>query len=98
MAPQDGVGEGRPRPKKLRKASKRTAAGMAKVACTMIGPRALGKMWRSKSEKSRAPAIRAGSKNSLFRQGRDWARTQRAKANHRGMGEAVVVKRIPVLV
>src|SRR3989442_5683374 len=47
MAPQEGVGGWTPRPRKLKKASNRMACGIPKVAWTMMGPSALGRMWRA---------------------------------------------------
>src|SRR6184192_1382395 len=64
MAPQEGVGGWTPRPRKLKKASNRMACGIPKVAWTMMGPSALGRMWRERILLGRVPLARAASTNS----------------------------------
>src|SRR5204863_5812259 len=59
IAPQDGVGGWTPRPRKLKKASKRMGWGTPKVAWTMIGPKPLGRRWRLRSLVGRVAAARA---------------------------------------
>src|SRR5438309_8970631 len=82
MAPQEGVGGGTPRPRKLRKASKRIAMGMPMVAWTISGPRAFGRMWRKMILLALAPPERAASTNSRSRKASVWPRTSRAMFIH----------------
>ena len=82
IAPQEGVGGGTPRPRKLRKASKRMAIGTPMVAWTIIGPSAFGRMCRKMILFALAPPARAASTNSRSRKARVWPRTNRAMVIH----------------
>src|SRR2546430_7231159 len=82
IAPQDGVGGGTPRPRKLRKASKRMAMGTPMVAWTIIGPSEFGRMWRKMIRFALAPPDRAASTNSRSRKASGWPRTSRAMFIH----------------
>src|SRR3989454_8734544 len=91
IAPQDVVGGWTPRPRKLKKASKRMACGTPKVAWTMIGPNALGRMWRDRVLFGRGPEARAAPTNSRARRGKRWPRPRRATSIPRGnaLGEMI---------
>ena len=55
-----------PRPKKLRPDSEIMASATPRLAATMMGPRALGKIWRNMIRPVLAPRTRADSTYSWF--------------------------------
>src|SRR5437763_1507707 len=74
MPPQDGVGGGTPRPRKLSPASARIAPPIVTEETTMMYELTLGSTWRNNIRSGRAQTTRAG-----MRQRRVVGRDQRRK-------------------
>src|SRR6266699_3732064 len=77
MLPQLGSGGGMLYPRKPSAASSRMMPDTPRVAETMIGASALGRMWRRMMRVFEAPRARAAWTNSCSRSTRNWARIKR---------------------
>src|SRR5450759_442952 len=78
MLPQLGVGGLTPRPRKLSEDSRMIAPPTPRVAPTMIGAIALGKIWRKTMRRSRSPTMREATMYSSSRMDSTVPRTTRA--------------------
>ena len=75
--PRLAAGAGIPIPMKLRKASKKIAAGKANITWTIIRPNILGRMWRNIILRVDWPSTRAAKTYSCCLIRMVWARTTR---------------------
>src|SRR4051812_36679486 len=79
IRPHEVVGGWTPKPRNDSVDSVTTAAAMARVAFTRIGPMVLGRMWRTTMRPLDAPDARAASTNSFSLIDSTWPRTTRAR-------------------